>query len=269
MSRSKTRPARRTSVRCATDASAGSRTCAGLTRRGARLHRAASLASASPMRDPRALAGERAHDDAGLVGGGGEVGGPLAEREPHEVALRRRARPSPASRSAGDDPVALDDQGVDPLEQRRPRRSSEATAAAWATAGDAERQRAPRAAPRRSAPARRRTRPGSRPGRRPWRRCGSARTLSWARVRRERRRRGRPSARTRGRPRRPRPARAAGTRARNASSSVCGDRRAGRVVGGADQHDLGAVGDRGGHRVEVVAAVGGAPAPAPTSRPPR
>ena len=35
-----------------------------------------------------------------------------------------------------------------------------------------------------------------------------------------------------------------------------GEGRAGGVVGSADQHDLGAVGDRVGHRVEVVPAVG-------------
>ena len=38
---------------------------------------------------------------------------------------------------------------------------------------------------------------------------------------------------------------------------VGADGRSGRVVGGADEHQAGAVGDRRSHRVEVVPAVSG------------
>ena len=48
-----------------------------------------------------------------------------------------------------------------------------------------------------------------------------------------------------------------------------GDGGPGRVVGGADQHHPGPVGDRGRHGVEVVAAVGRAPGPGPRWPPPR
>ena len=47
-----------------------------------------------------------------------------------------------------------------------------------------------------------------------------------------------------------------GTRSRNASSSSWWTDRAGRVVRGADEHEAGPLGDRGEHRLEVVAGVG-------------
>ena len=168
-------------------------------------------------RDPGALAGERADDDAELVGGGRELGGPLAELEPDEVALR-----------AGTVPAGLAQPGAAPGPARRPaRRPARAApprrrARRWPRPGRPRRRRTaatPRAARRRAAPAPRRTRPGTRPARRPWRRCGTARRWG-ARGRSRGRRPGRPSGRTRRRPRRRRPARRSGTAARNASSSV-------------------------------------------------
>ena len=74
-----------------------------------------------PDGDAGALAGERADDDAELVGGGGELRGALAQREPHEVALRVGQVPAGGA-YGGHHPVTLEHERVDPLEQRVGRR---------------------------------------------------------------------------------------------------------------------------------------------------
>ncbi len=66
--------------------------------------------------DAAALTGERADHHAGLVGGRGEVEGPLAERQPHEVALRVGQAPALVGEGCGH-PATLRDDGLDPLEQ--------------------------------------------------------------------------------------------------------------------------------------------------------
>ena len=212
-----------------------------------------SLASGSAIGDPRALADERSDHDADLVGRGRELGGPLAEVEPHEVALRLRHRPTGVGQP-GDHPVALGDQRVDPLEQlrlaleRRERRGLR-------DAGDAEGQgdRPQRAGQRR--------RPDGVPDAEPGQPVGlgegpGEQHVVVAAV-------GRDSVDGVGHPHE------LDVRLVDDHQHLRRDLgeegvelglRDGRprgVVGRADQDDAGAVGDGVGHRVEVVAAVGG------------
>ena len=155
--------------------------------------------------DPHALAGERADGDAGLLGERDQLGRPVAERQPDEVALRLGEASSPG-------PSARRPRARARRRSRRPAPSAPASAPRLATAAACATLETPNG----SAHAR-----------------TAAATSSWATsvadpeagqpvglgegahhrdvgVRRRpapARRPGRPRGRTRGRPRRPRPAR--------------------------------------------------------------
>ena len=178
----------------------------------------------------------------------------VAQRQPDEVALGV-GDVQPWSRSAAATRVRSATMRVDPLEQLG-LRPSEATAAAWATEetpnGSAQARTA--AATRALRPG---SRPGARPGRRPWRRSASPRRSARVAVERD------PVDRVVVADELPvglvehDHARRAAPRSRKAAQLGAADGGAGRVVRRADQHDLGAVGDRRGHRVEVVPCVRG------------
>ena len=216
-----------------------------------------SLASVSPMvtRAPSPANGRTTMPSSSAAAAKSAVRSPSGE--PDEVALRLRDVPARRRRRPVDHAVPLGDQRARPARAAPARRSSEAMAAAWATletpnGSDTARSASAIGGGRDGVPDPEAGQPvGLGEGAR------RARTLSWRAARSRRRRRRRPSARTRRTPRRRRPARASGTRARKRVELGLGHRRAGRVVGRADHDDLGAVGDRRGHRVEVVPAVGG------------
>ena len=77
----------------------------------------AVVAGGLAHRHARALAGEGPDHDAGLLGSGREVAGPLTERQPDEVALGVREVPALLAQR-GHDAGAFGDDAVDPLEQR-------------------------------------------------------------------------------------------------------------------------------------------------------
>ena len=227
-----------------------------------------SLASVSADGHPGALAGERADHDADLVGGGGELA------RSGRPARTRRSCPAapgtsqPASASAGHAPGRARRPARRPARAARPR----APATRWPRPGRRRRRRT--AATPRAARAAIGAGATAYPTRKPGQPVGLGEGAGEHDVL---------VARGRSRGRRPASSiRTNSTYASSTTTSTCGghlreervelglgDRRAGGVVGRADQHDPGAVGDRRGHRVEVVAAVGAAPAPAPTSRPRR
>ena len=81
--------------------------------------------------DPDALAGERPDHDPGLVRGGGEVGGAVAERRARRSCPGRRARPSPG-RAAASTSRVRSPTSASTRSSSSSSAASDATAAAWA-----------------------------------------------------------------------------------------------------------------------------------------